>query len=315
MTRIAIGVAILQLFGAAAVSAQTPEEMVVLVSLHMTRASGTEDPPGMFLGAGRLSTKAPGSGRFSIGKCGASSLQARAEGPFEPGIITGWRVEIVPIRVNDGAVTFRLKWIRAVDNGKDAKDTTEDVELTMRPGESRPMDSAAIPVDKETGRRCTVWDNRGKQVEYSAVALRVSVDYRPAELQERRLMGADLWLIERLPGGGERTQSLAVRGLPHRAIPFYFDAIRDQTLSLEIFGSLIIRPDGEAVKVELETNSRWGPATSDWREYRGILRQTESGLNVAPGETVELALGRLDDSAAPFASRNYAIRIQVKQLR
>jgi hypothetical protein len=38
-------------------------------------------------------------------------------------------------------------------------------------------------------------------------------------------------------------------------------------------------------------------------------------MRVAPGETVELALGRLDEGAGPFASRRYAIRIQVQQLR
>ena len=112
----------------------------------------------------------------------------------------------------------------------------------MRLGDSRPMDSVVIPPDQETGRRCTVWDNRGKQVEYTAVALRVSVAPRNGDVQERRLVSADLWLIERLPTGAERTQSLTVRGLPHREIPFYFSAIREQALSLEILGSVIARP-------------------------------------------------------------------------
>jgi hypothetical protein len=38
-------------------------------------------------------------------------------------------------------------------------------------------------------------------------------------------------------------------------------------------------------------------------------------MKVAPGETVELALARLDESAGTFTSRRYAIRIQVQQLR
>jgi hypothetical protein len=219
-------------------------------------------------------------------------------------VIGGWRVEIVPIRVIDGAATFRLKWTRAIDNGKQANAISEDIELTMRPGESRTMDAVPIPVDPATGRRCPVWDNRGKQVEYGAFALRVGVAYRTFEVQEQRLMGADLWLIERLPGGAERTQSLKVRGLPHRPIPFYFDAIREQEQSLDIFGSLVIRPGKDALAVEVETNSRWGP-----------IRASESKMKVAPGETVELALARLDESAGTFTSRRYAIRIQVQQLR
>ena len=315
MRRIIIGVAVMQLLTAQA-TAQTAEEMVVLVSAQMTRANGAEDPPGMFLGTAPLSTMTTGSGRFSIGRCGASSLKAKADGSFEPETITGWRVEILPIRVQDGAATFRLKWMRAIDGGKDSNDKSEDIELTLRPGESRAMDSAAIPVDKQTGRRCPVWDNQGKQVEYSSVALRVSVDYRPAQYNERRLMGADLWLIERLPGGAERTQSLNVRGLPHRPIPFYFDAIRDQAVSLDIFGSLVIRPGSDAFLVEVDANSRYGPATFDWRERKGnAIRASESRLRVAPGETVELTLGKLDAGAQPFTSRRYAIRIQVQQLR
>lgn len=317
MKRMAIGVVMLHLLGAAAANAQTAEDMAISVSAHMTRASGAEDPPGMFLSTYPLNRNAPSGGRFSVGPCGAMSLRGQAQGPFEPGISTGWRVEMIPVRVVDGAATFRLKWARiAPAAAKEVEQQRGDLELTMRLGDSRPMDEVTIPPDKETGRRCTVWDNEGKQVEYSSVALRVSVRNVLHEMQERRLMVADLWLIERLPGGSERTQSLTVRGVPHEGIPFYFDSIRDQALALEIFGSLVIRPESDAVRVDVETNSRWGPAAFDWRERNSIpVRQTDSRLRVAPGETVELALRKLDESAAPFSARNYAIRIQVKQLR
>jgi hypothetical protein len=247
------------------------------------------------------------------------TLSARAEGPFEDAASTGWRVEILPIRVSDGTATFRLKWIRALDTSADMHPNSEDVELTMRPGDSRPMDAVAIPPDRKTGRRCHVWDNHGKQVEYSAVALRVSVAHRHPDVHERRLMNVDLWLIERLPAGAERTHALTVRGLPHREIPFYFDAIRENALSLEIFGSVVARPDGDGAAVELQAMSRWGAAAFDWREYRSYrdvqIRQADSRLRVKPGETVEVALGRLDDSAAPFAARQYSIRIRAGQLR
>ena len=241
------------------------------------------------------------------------TLTGRAEGPFEDGATAGWRVEIIPVRVSDGAATFRLKWTRALDTSGERQ---EDVELTMRPGESRPMDAVVIPPDKETGRRCAVWDNRGKQVEYSSVALRVSVRSRVWPVQERRLVSADLWLIERLPDGAERTQSLTVRGLPHHEIPFYFDAIRESSQSLEIFGSVTVRPDGDGTAVELATNCRWGPAAFDWRKDTNVqIRQTDSQLRVRPGETVEVALRPLEDSVEPFTARRYAIRIRAQQLR
>ena len=40
-----------------------------------------------------------------------------------------------------------------------------------------------------------------------------------------------------------------------------------------------------------------------------------SRLRMKPGETVEVALPRLEGSAGPFAARAYAIRIRVRQLR
>lgn len=317
MTRSAIGVVVVaQLFGAVVVSAQDPAEMVVAVSAHMTRSTGGEDPSGMSLSTGPLSRNAPGSGRFTVGRCGAMTLQARAEGPFEDGATSGWRVDILPIRVANGVATFRLKWLRALDTSNDMHPKSDDVELTMRLGESRLMDSVVIPPDKATGRRCMVWDNHGTQVEYGAVALRVSVRPRHWDVEERRLVHADLWLIERLPNGAERTQSLTVRGLPHREMPFYFDAIREQALALEILGSLIVRPEGDSVAVELQTRSRWGPATFDWQAQANVqIRQSDSQLRVKPGETVEVVLGRLEDSAGPFTARRYAIRIRTQQLR
>jgi hypothetical protein len=317
MKRTAIVFVTAQLFAIDGVSAQSAEEMLVAVSAHMTRTTGAEEAPGMFLTTGALNRQTAGSGRFSVRPCGALTLAGRAEGPFEEGATAGWRVQIVPVRVrDDGAATFRLKWTRALDASGERRPAHGDVELTMRPGESRPIDAVVIPPDKQTGRRCTVWDNRGTKAEYSSVALRVSVQYLPWPLQERRLMSVDLWLIERLPGGAERTQSLTVRGLPHHEIPFYFDAIREGPQSLEIFGSVAVRPEGDTTAVALATNYRWGPAAFDWRKDADVqVRETDAALRVRPGETVEVALRPLNDSVEPFTARQYAIRIRAHQLR
>jgi hypothetical protein len=289
--------------------------MVISVSVHETRTSGGEDPPGMFLTA-PLNQKQVGGGRFSMRRCGGMTLEAGVEGPFQEGSITGWRVQLTPVRVSDGAATFRLKWVRALDTTFEVHPRSEDIELTMRLGESRLIDSVDVPPNKEPGKPCELWDNRGKPVEYSRIALRVSVTYHTWDIHERRLMAADLWLIERLPKGGERTQALTVRGLPHRQIPFYFDTIREDALALEILGSVIARPETDAISVELQTDSRWGPAAFDWREFQRVqLRRSESRVRVKPGETVEVALRRLDDSAGPFTARQYAIRIRARQVR
>ena len=316
MKRMVIGLLMMQLSLVASARAQTADDVQIEVNVFDVTINGAERPAGGAFSSGPVSRKWSGGARFSARACGAFSIEAGAEGPFADGATSAWRVELTPVGMNDGAVTFRLRWVRALDTGREMSPKSEDIELTLRPGESRSLDSVVVPPDKVTGRPCPVWDNRGKQVELSRVALRVSVEYTPHESAERRLVGVDLWLIERIPGGGERSQPLSLRGLPHRAIPFYFDAISENGLSLEVLGQVAASPEGEAIAVALQTRSHWGPSVFDWREgKRAPTRYVDSRLKMKPGETVEVALPRLESSAGPFAARTYAIRIRVRQLR
>src|SRR5207237_7243697 len=102
------------------------------------------------------------------------------------------------IRVVRDAVTFRLRWVRfaalprqldqvPLDSSKAFRAPNEDVELTLRPGESWPVDSVRMPSGTKMidGRTC-----RG------SASIRVSVDNYPSENIDRRLVTADLWLIE-----------------------------------------------------------------------------------------------------------------------
>ena len=316
MKRVTILMLFVQLLGVGVARAQTAEDLEVAVSVLNVQTNGAEKLAGGSLTTGPVSKKASSDGRFSVRPCGAFSIEAKAEGAFAEGATTGWRVHITPLGMNDGAVKFRLQWIRALDTGKEMSAKSEDVELTLRPGESRSLDSVSVPPDKNTGRPCPIWDNRGKQTELSRVGLRVSVEYTPHESLERRLVGVDLWLIERVPGGAERTQSMSVRGLPHREIPFYFDAITEKELSLEVLGHVAASPEGAAIAVQLQTRSHWGPSVFDWRDgKRASIRYVDSRLQLKSGETVEVALPQLEGSAGPFAARRYAIRIRARQLR
>lgn len=316
MKKVAGVLLLVQLTGVGAARAQTGDDLQIEVNAFQVKTNGAEQPAGVALSSGPVSRKSSATGRFSVRACGAFTLEAGAEGPFEEGSTTGWRVEITPLSVNDGAVTFRLRWILALDSSKQMSPKSEDIELTMRPGESRSLDSAIVPPDRKTGRPCPTYDNRGKQIELSRGALRVSVEYTPHESREQRLVGVDLWLIERLPTGTDHTQSLAVRGLPHREMPFYFDPITDNALSLDIHGHVVARPESDGMAVEIETRSRWGPAKSDWRADENVqIRGIDSRLRMKPGETVEIALRPLDSSAGSFAERRYAIRVRARQLR
>jgi hypothetical protein len=316
MKKLALALVITQLTGVAAARAQTADDVEVAVGVVNVQTNGAEQLAGGFLSTGPVSSKGTSDGRFSVSPCGGFTIEAKADGAFAEGATTGWRVHITPMGMSDGAVKFRLQWIRALDTGREMSAKSEDVELTLRPGESRSLDSVSVPPDKNTGRPCPITDNRGKQIELSRVGLRVSVEYTPHESRERRLVGVDLWLIERVPGSADRTQSMSVRGLPHRTIPFYFDAITEKDLSLEVLGHVAASPEGAAIAVQLQTRSHVGPAVFDWRDgKRAATRYVNSNLQLKSGETVEVALPQLEGSAGPFAARRYAIRIRARQLR
>ena len=140
-------------------------------------------------------------------------------------------------------------------------------------------------------------------------SIRVLVDTYPSGDFDRRLVVADLWLIERLANGTEaqRSQIPALRGLPNHAFPFYFDSIVDGSVSLDIYGTLTARLEGGAMAVAVETRSRW--------DASGLWRSVESVIQLKPSETVEIRLPKLADGAGPFTNREFSIRIRARQLR
>ena len=142
----------------------------------------------------------------------------------EPDADLGWATEITPVRVVNDAVTFRLAWARTRDEGKASTQPRSDMELTLRPGESIPLDSVH--------RLCP------SQPRTIGASLRVTVVRYPDPDYDRRLIALDLWLVEKLEDGTERSQPLSLRGLYHRPIPFYFDSITEGAMVLDIFGEV-----------------------------------------------------------------------------
>lgn len=177
----------------------------------------------------------------------------------------------------------------------------EDVEVTLEPGESRPIDSVPIAAGTKA--------SDGRPCEMKAASLRVSADFPQ---MDRRLIGADIWLVERWPNGKERSQRQSIRGLPHRAMPFYFDGIADGDKRLDIFGELIADPRQGSIRVRLKTaaaqahSGQSGYQSADW------FRST---LNVKPNEIVDVALTREGDKLPTSDGRLFSIRIQTKQIR
>jgi hypothetical protein len=307
MKIIPVGVVLLQLAMGAAAQAQAIDDEVIRVGGFETAANGAEKSAGVWHEFNPMSLGKSVAGEWSMLDCGYFAVSVAHNG-FEERAITGWRVEITPTRVVDRAVSFRLRWVRAFDkSSKEATFASEDTELTLKPGEERTFDRVPVPQGAKT--------MNGKACQTSAASLRVSVDNYPPEDLDRRLIAADIWLVERLPNGGERSQPLSVRGLPNRSMPFYFDSIADGHVSLEIFGEVVARPEQDGLAVALLARSRTGESSFDWHQDGNWPEQVESTLHVKPQEIVEVALPKLGGGAGPFASRVFSIRIRARELR
>ena len=303
MKKVLFCVFLLQCGVARLAQAQTPSELEASVRGYTVNNDGGEKPS-VGNHTGPIVIGKTTSSQFSFTDCGHFLVSGPGRG-FIENATTGWKVELTPTRIIGDAVTLRVRWLRTLDLGKVVSAASEDVELTLRPGESRPLDSVRVPSGAKTftGRACAV----------TAASLRVTVEY-PSEEFDRRLVVADLWLVERVSGGAERSQPLSVRGMPHRAIPFYFESIVDRGAFLDVFGRIVARPDTGAIDVSIETRSRWGKV-SESADANGRGRPVESTIRVKPEEIVELQLPRINDREGPFGDRVLSIRIRARRLR
>ena len=216
----------------------------------------------------------------------------------EPAADLGWAVEITPVRVVDDAVTFRLAWARTRDEGKASTQPRSDMEVTLRPGESIPLDFVH--------RTCP---NRPQTI---GASLRVTVVRYPDPDYDRRLIALDLWLVEKLEDGTERSQPLSLRGLYHRPIPFYFDSITKGAMVLDIFGEVTAAPVDRMSDLKIMTRSRI--VDPNQPSGRPFPRETTATIRITPNEVVSVELPKVADSSA-FASRALSLRIRVRQLR
>lgn len=287
------------LCAAGVADAQTVDDVEIVVAGYQLSANGGENRTVARTSA--VIVGKPISAVFSMLGCGQFAV---LPGEFVKDATAGWRVQITPTRVADHVVTFRLRWIRGLDMGQgfvSPNVASEDIEVTLKPGETRPLDSVPVPVAG------TVVD--GRPCNTKAVSLRVSAEFPSFD---RRLVAADLWLVERLPNGREESQLQSVRGLPHRPVSFYFDSIAAAKTRLDFFGSVVAHVEQGGIKIELET-VRAG-AHPGQRGYQS-LRWFRSTLELKPDEIVEVSLQDPDDKTSAAANRLFSIRLRVKQVR
>lgn len=299
----------------AAASAQTVPDLQIKLGTSILTPLGGEHAGGTWFSTGPVTLGKTMAATYSIGTtCDAWSSSSGSA--IRDDATTAWRIELTPVSVVRHAVRFRLRWIRAsgsppdldpvaLDAGRAGKLLGGDIELNLGPGESWPVDTVPVP------RKAVMADGRPCG---ETASIRVSVERYPDAPAERRLIGADLWLIERLPDGTEvqRSQPLAVRGLPGRPFDFYFDSIGDASATLDIYGVLIARELRGEVFVTVETRSRWTPEQGSFMGPRRVLN---SEVRMKPGETVEIRLPTLGDDAGPYGKRALSIRIRARQIR
>jgi hypothetical protein len=291
----------LLLAAARCVEAQTREEVRLSVGGFTLAATGAETAAGVWLSTGPVIIGKPVVGVFSMQDCGYFTVTIPPN-TFEENATVGWRVEVTPTRVVNHAVTFRLRWSRALDKGSELTPTSEDTEVTLRPGESRPLD--LVPVTR-TGART----HDGRPCGTKTASLRVVADFPDLD---RRLIGMDVWLVERRPSGKEESQLQSVRGLPHRPSAFYFDGVLEGTRRLDIFGTLVARPQQGNMEVTLEAiRAQADPGQEGYQSARWF----KSTLHLKPDEIVEVALPQADQKTGAFASRVFAIRLRATQIR
>lgn len=307
--KVLFGMMAVLLAAAPLATAQVESDLELWVAGYRLAADGPEKRVGVSWGPGKLTVGKSSIGIFSMRDCGYFTA-ATASNPFEENAAAGWRVEITPIKIVDHAVTFRLRWTRAIDRSNDVSPTAEDVQVTLRPGESRPLDSVPVAQGAKT------LDNR--PCDARAASLRVSVDFPD---MDRRLIGATLWLVHRLPNGAQLVQTQSIRGVPHRPIPFYFDSKwfkepvegdKYDGRRLDVFGKLVVDPAPGGFAINLETvkaradEGQKGYQAAEW--FR-------SAVQMKPNEIVEVALPQSDEKGVVSARGSFSIRIQAKQIR
>jgi hypothetical protein len=284
------------------VSSQAAGEVKISVGVFELAANGAETFAGGSFVIDSSKIGQPSVGVFSVRDCGYFSITVPPHS-FAESAYAGWRVEVTPLKVVDHAVRFRLRWVRGLDSSSDAFESPRnDIELMLKPGESRPIDSVPVPAGAKTldGKPCTT----------QATSLRVSADFPD---MDRRLFSADLWLVERLPDGQERTQPQSIRGLFNRGIPFYFDSVIDGARRLDFFGNLVADPVPGGFSIRLEAIRAAPNSDPEWGYWSA--RWFRSTVQVKANEVVDVALPPLDAKDAPLNDRKFAIRIRSKQIR
>jgi hypothetical protein len=222
----------------------------------------------------------------------------------------GWRVQIVPLRSDDGGLVAQVEWQRMWYRGERLPTGPKgSMQVTFRPGEPIVFDylssgerlvSSNMAAESRGVGRCT------------AIGMGLEIGLETPVRSE--VVEADLWLVRSLPNGNEQSQHQTIRLSPRAGADFYFD---DVTLPMQFF-------NGPATSVTLRTSGRLtlvdvagGTSQVDVRIGQDVLGDlTRTGgsstfrLKAGSGEVLAVQVPRV----APNAER-MSLRLQLRQIR
>jgi hypothetical protein len=322
---IAFSVMLLPCAGAWRAEAQGVDGLRIVVRASIGRPDGgNRGGTASFINTDDIGKTATSAFSRLAGQCGMGvgqkfdDLGVASDGTMKR-VSSAWTVQVTPTGRVGEAVTFRLQWVRTRDNGKPST-ASDDTELTLLPGQSLSLDVMPQSVEGSgPPSSCVV----------KSLWLRVGVEREPEPSQDRRLVAVDLWLVERLPDGKERSQPLSLRGLYNQPIPFYFDTLTESTKTLDVFGDMQISPGGRTTEIKITTRSRvinlkpappppGYPVGLPWPPGH-YVGSTTATLQLVADEVVSVPLPPVGntrtDDAAVFAARALSFRIRVRQIR
>jgi len=273
-----------------------PKDRVSIgVRMQITRTDGGDG--GSVFGMVPAPLEAGKPTTMLFGRTGNCAGSIQFGGSFPAGIANAWRVQITPLKVTEmDTVTFRLAWATAVD-GRFSSGVEEAIQLTLRPGQS-------VPIEVQP------WTSAGQGCGGKHATLMLSVDPPPREM-DRQLVLTDLWLVDKVAGGVERTQRLALRGRFGEMQRFYFDDINGTGRVLDLSGEILVLAREDGVDLQITTQRRR-------MAYDGGARDVASAtsrVHLRPNDTAAVELPKSVYESDPFLGHELSLRIQSREIR
>ena len=282
--------------------AQTFQNLTIDVE-GLTSVMAREEPnvsvPSGAVTLGRTTTVAIG---YLLERCG---FAVQSAGPIEPPALAGWVVVLTPTKVVGDEVTFRARWTRGGALEEKWLGTRME-EITLRAGEVRPLDSF-IPFSPAVGRAVR------ERCHASSTTLQLRVTALPRPQKDSRVFVTDLWLVDRLPSGAEKTELVSVRGRLNEATPFYFETLTDGDAAIEFLGQFTAALEGGTVVMNLDIYRDLAVRVGGGG--RGTGGKNATTIRLEPDSVVAIELPRSADEIMGFANHAFSIRIRTRELR